>query len=185
VHARHEGVVVDKKFAIKIEPRLFGLPQLREIGGLTESVRRRGISTHVFESGVACLGTPHECHEALGARWTLRQFVEVLVIPYLFALSIAAETGSWPWGERSHGLLGILEFFGEVGTTDDAIARSVERDTELRTFLATARWPDECCPCGSREPFSTCHRLARRGLARLIRLRDVTDAVNAATRSTT
>ena len=57
-----------------------------------------------------------------------------------------------PFGERSHGSLGILEYFEEFFNVDAAVA------VKMLAYAAAGNYRgSDACPCGSRKQLWHCH----------------------------
>jgi len=66
------------------------------------------------------------------------------------------ERERWPFGERSHGRLGLLE---SLGTMLDMPATDAAVYPALHYLLKDAViGPNDPCPCGSKRRFKRCHR---------------------------
>ena len=108
-----------------------------------------------------------------GAR--LLTFVEDLAIPYLYGLSYVDEFGKWPWGEYSHGGLGILEYYADNPAQDakqefEGVLTSLRADGGWPGYHKQLRKPSSkrLCICGSGKAFGRCHRQAWHGLRSLV-----------------
>ena len=129
-----------------------GFPQ--EIPVVFETANRipRNIDWHTFGAGNLCVIVPEE--------WLLNPQSSSL-IAYLdgplrnfFIGHALAEAGqARPMGERSHGVKGLLEAYGEMmGSTEQrAIVKYLDYCSAKKLKL---HWP---CPCGSGRRVSICH----------------------------
>ena len=132
-------------------------PIIFEEGGRIERVADR----HVFEDdGNCCVGVYEE--------WLLRSqnhnlenFMLGPVDDYFFgqywyeAKLIETGKGEWPLGERSHGLAGVLETYGDILDLD--IDRAVIT-SHLRVLARETIKGHFSCPCGSGKRLRHCHR---------------------------
>jgi hypothetical protein len=182
IHHQHGLVVRQDSFSIEISAHnaTSRLPALREVGGRSKAiVLKRGLedvrAVHQNSvDGTACVCVKQEEAERFPPGALLSTFVEQLAIPYLFGLSYFDEFGKWPWGEYSHGGLGLLEFYAH---------HSAQHKQELEELLASLQagsdWPryykqlkkpssKRACICGSGKAFGKCHPGAWRGLKNLI-----------------
>lgn len=146
---KHDGAVIDR-FQVEIWfPSDYPdqVPLVREIGGRIPHT----VESHVFPShGVACLGVPEE--------WLLdpnRSFRQLLAGPfrnYFIGQALVARGEEWPFGERSHGLAGLFEAYGEMIGVND-------RATIVRYLVCLAHpkvrghWR---CPCGNNIAIRNC-----------------------------
>lgn len=145
----HDGKVLDR-FQVEVSfresyPRT--MPRVMETGGRIPKTLDR----HVFPtSGFACLQVPEEW--LTDADRSFRRFLKVPVHNYFLGQALVELGQPWPFGERSHGIKGLYEAYGEIlGEADPA---TIER---LLQVLA-ARDPKGHwrCPCGSGERLRKC-----------------------------
>lgn len=153
----NEGVVQDN-YAIEIQsvpdyPLKF--PLVFETGGRIP----RNIDWHIFETdGHCCLkNQPEEiliCRRGID----LESFIEREVKPYFFNQAYREKYGFY-LQERSHGLLGQLEFFFDLFRTKDLL-----KLYKFMTFVRKRSEPTRSadCFCGSGEKYRRCHREAYR-----------------------
>jgi len=114
------------------------------------------IDRHILSNGQACLAVRTD----LNARWVaaprIVPFLKTLVGPYLaWQVYYDAFGRPPPWGERSHGAQGILEYYAE------ALGIPVDEHTkDFIVLLARKNDPKghEECPCGSGKRLRHCHR---------------------------
>jgi hypothetical protein len=156
------------------------IPLVFERGGRTQSIADRYHLKDIrdlhynTELKSACVCVKQEEKIMFPPGSNLVDFINNLVIPYLYGLSYFEEQGRWPWGERSHGVLGLLEFYAE--SSDELTKSSIEEVSE--TFRKDPNWKeyskqlqkprkDRACPCGSKKAFSKCHSKAWQGLLNL------------------
>lgn len=169
-----DGADVLDRFLIEIEfPQDFpdSIPILREIGGRIPW----HVDRHTNVNGESCPIVPEE--------WLVQperdSILEFLGGPVrnFFIGQLSVEQGNpWPFGERPHGIPGILEAYRElIGTSDDGTVRRYL--DYLSRENVKGHWE---CPCGSKNRLRNCHldtlkalrerippRLAKRTLDRL------------------
>lgn len=147
---RHGAEELDR-YRIEIEfPREYpdGLPIVRETGGRIPWVADRHNT-----NGIACVLLPED-------RWWSfppdKPFLDYLTVPlhnYLLGQSLVEAGGTWPFSEHRHGLDGVIDFYKDRFSTDDAKVAVL-----LLKLVATGRfkghWP---CPCGSGKKLRRCH----------------------------
>ena len=111
---------------------------------------------HVNPDGTACLCVESE----YGRHWprdsSLADFLQVLVHPYFVCQAYYDEYGLWPPDrERSHGVSGIVEAYGEMlGFRADC--------RTVMAFMTLIAKPNHSkgsieCPCGSGRSLRQCH----------------------------
>jgi hypothetical protein len=108
---------------------------------------------HMYENGRACLFVSGERWRYWPAGSTFLEFLEGPVRSFFIGQSLFELTGEWPFGQRSHGLAGIFESYGELLRTRHipTIARYLEVLSRRKLR------PRSSCPCGSRRPIHSCH----------------------------
>jgi hypothetical protein len=147
-----DGADVLDRFLIEIEfpfdyPE--SIPVLREIGGRIPWSADRHTNR---ENGEACPIVPEE--------WLIRAdhdsilaFLNGPVRNFFLGQILAEEGRPWPFGEREHGIPGLIEAYGEiVGTSDEHTLRRY-LDCLSRESLK-GHWE---CPCGSLKRLRDCH----------------------------
>lgn len=93
------------------------LPIVKEIGGKIKKYR------HKFTNGNLCIGTEADISINLFPEYSLFRYVDEFLVSYLFTYSYFTKFGVFPFGDRSHGFNGILEFYQEhfdVSSKDEA-----------------------------------------------------------------
>lgn len=125
------------------------VPLVRETGGRIPHTGER----HIWTSGICCLFVAEETWKYYPKGTTILEFIEKVVTAYFINQTHFELTGKWLWGERSHGLTGILEFYREELKTDDLflIYRFIEH---LAKVNVKKQW---VCYCGSKKKFQHCH----------------------------
>jgi hypothetical protein len=146
------GEVLDR-YQIEIEfPSDYNrsLPLVFETGGRIP----RTVDRHVIPStGRACLLVEEDWLVAMAGSYSFSQFLDVPVRNYFLGQSLVEAGQSWPHGERSHGVAGLLEALAEQFGTNDlhAIRRYLYCFTKDRI---KGHWD---CPCGSGKTIRRCH----------------------------
>lgn len=122
-----------------------GWPKVYETGGRCQAIAEgkgiQFIDLHLYNDGACCLGI--NCAPA--GNLTLGDFVEELVIPFLYRLAYVDRFGLESarndlWGEYSHGARGNLEY-----------------QEEIRRFAQANAGRNQTCPCGSGRKYKRCH----------------------------
>lgn len=129
------------------------LPRVWETGGRIP----REPDRHVFpEPGCLCLGLPLALWMQLKGDFSLPTVLEIPVRNFLIGNSLVERGEPWPHGDRSHGVDGVLEFYGDLlGTSNQmAIARFL---LALVKEKVRGHWS---CPCGSGKIIRNCHKEA-------------------------
>ena len=103
--------------------------------------------------------------------YTLKDFFLYLVIPFFYAQSFFEKFDYWPWGDYSHGDMGILECYAkylhqarekDVFFADTVKALKAENQMVLSSSEQITR--QTICFCGSGKKFRKCHPKAWDGI---------------------
>lgn len=142
----------------------YNMPDVYETAGRIP----RNADHHMYSDGRACLF-------ALGEQWrhwprgsNFRDFLNGPVRSFFIGQALFERTGEWPFGQRSHGALGIMEAYQElIGSRDIP--------TTLRYLEVLARpklRPHSPCPCGNGKAINACHMQRLADLRRKVSYRD-------------
>jgi hypothetical protein len=174
LHAEYDGEERRDAFEVRIvAPADYpdSMPSLTETAGRTAAVAAKYRIVDQSDlhrnpgAGTACLCVKQEEPVRFPRGANLSQFIEGLVVPYLFGLSHFDEHGKWPWPDRSHGALGTIEYYAECA--GDPSADSINETLDLlkddpvwRALRKQLRKPSAMrfCVCGSGKPISRCHK---------------------------
>lgn len=122
-------------------------PAVKETGGSIPA------DFHRFpKTGNLCLAAPVELVRVFTQERTLRHYINKLLIPYLFSYTHFREHGQLPHGELSHGLVGLLEYYGEFFAVRPVTAMKL-----LKLLADSFAPPLMACPCGSGRKLQDCH----------------------------
>ena len=127
------------------------LPFVRETGGRIPHIGER----HIFMNGNCCLFVEEETWRYYPKGMSLVEFIQKIVMGYFMNQSYFEHTGKWLWGDRSHGISGILEFYKEELKTNDlkliyAFIEYLAKETLKKHRI---------CYCGSNKKLQDCHFL--------------------------
>ena len=150
----HEGTELDR-YAVEIillASYPDALPLVFEVDGRVPWDADHHVNR---ETGEACLFVPDERWKVAPPTMTFLEFLNGPVRNFFLGQSLFRRTGEWPFGQRSHGVAGIREYYSELLGTDDVnvILRYLEC---LRRPTLKGHWP---CPCGSGRRLRACHRV--------------------------
>jgi hypothetical protein len=109
---------------------------------------------HIFiKDSRLCLGTEADQRFFLLEGHTLNEWLDRYVVPYFFTVEYFRKYGVCPFGERNHGLRGILEYYQELFN-----AESFEETLQLMNFIAARSYRGHVlCPCNSGKRVRNCH----------------------------
>lgn len=115
----------------------------------------RGINRHIYEDRECCVGVGELeiFSKFTDFKINIKEYLEHLVIPYLFSQSYFDYYGEWPFGEYSHGLEGAKEKLVEIFKVNNfKEVISVSKRT-LNKKIGRNRM----CPCRSGKKYRDCH----------------------------
>lgn len=128
----------------------FGEPLVWEVGGRIPRIADR----HVFEKdGNLCLGV-WEAWLAKTPSVSFAAYMDGPVADYFFGQSLVDIEQPWPFGERDHGLPGVLDAYGEVLGLD-ADLEAIK--SYLLSLASRSLKGHHRCPCGSGRRVRDCH----------------------------
>ncbi|HBI74028.1 MAG TPA: hypothetical protein DDY59_12695 [Lachnospiraceae bacterium] len=122
-------------------------PSTKEVGG------RIPTTFHQFKDGLLCLGAPLYIRMTFFQNPSLLGYIEDLVIPYLFSFCYYRKFGKMPFGELSHGVKGIMEYYRDLfASGDDMVVLDF-----LKIQAEDSYKGHHNCPCGSGKIIRRCH----------------------------
>ena len=126
------------------------LPVIYETGGRISSSR----DNHVNPDSSLCLGSPLSQRLQLRATPTLTRFVELCLVPFLYAQSLRErDIANFPFGELAHGSQGLIDDYRMIfGVKDTGVLMGL-LDLLSRKRRRANKLP---CPCGCGRRFACC-----------------------------
>lgn len=111
-------------------------------------------SFHTHYDRSLCLGSPVRQHVKLGKHPTFLDFIDQLVVPYLYAFSYFEKHKELPFGELTHGNDGLKEDYAQLFGLDskDGVVEMLTL-ASLKKRVANKR----PCPCRSGKRLGRCH----------------------------
>ena len=123
------------------------LPRVWELGS------RISDDYHKFSDEALCLGTSLDVKVNFHKHPNLLGFIEESIVPYFFRYSYKLKYGIFPFGDRSHGIDGVIEHYKELFSTHDLIDV-----VKLLGILVCQNYQeDQQCPCLSGKTIEQCH----------------------------
>jgi len=108
---------------------------------------------HHLAGNYICLGTECELLDYLEMNPDVTCFVDEIVSSYFYSATYFNKYGNVPYGERSHGLPGIIEYYKE--------RLGVDNEQQLFSLLYIVAFDKyrghDACPCGSGKLLRSCH----------------------------
>lgn len=145
------GVRMTGKFNLEIVvPRNFpsAFPTVKELSKCIDKNY-----SHRYKNGQFCLASNLELKMFFSQDTDICSFIEKYVIPYLYTYRFYEEYGVYPYGERSHGIMGDLEYLKDLFEVDNW--RQV---MDIVLFVAKSTYRGHLlCPCGSGKRIRNCH----------------------------
>lgn len=124
------------------------LPYVFDIGNAIDSNYN-----HQYKDGPLCLETDFAIRIRFVDGLNLVSWMQEFVEPYFFSYEYYQRFGCFPFGERSHGIEGILQSFGDVFQETDNI-----KVCKILMFIYSDRYRGHLpCPCGSGKKMRACH----------------------------
>lgn len=109
---------------------------------------------HIYQTGELCLATDADQLVFFAEGNDLNDWVNSYVIPYFFAVEYYKKYKIYPFGERKHGVEGILEYYFEAFNVneDSQVVRMLD-------YIISNRYRGHAaCPCGSGKKLRDCHK---------------------------
>lgn len=143
-----DGVKDSYEIEISLSPKYpLQIPYAKETGSKIPT------DFHHYQDGYLCLEIPFRIWEIFRQEETLLNYVDSLLVPYLFSYTYFKNTGKLPFGERRHGTNGILDDYKDrFKTSYDLIAVDLLRILAEDTYRG-----HHICPCGSSKKLRNCH----------------------------
>ena len=109
---------------------------------------------HFLNDGSFCLGAQCEIRSFLDEHPTVLEFLDELLMSFLYSASFFRLYGTFPFGERSHGTAGIIEAYKDRYRVED------DRLLAQLLLILIGEVPyrgHHLCPCGSGKILRNCH----------------------------
>jgi len=119
---------------------------------------------HINDDGSFCLVIGDREEELFKNGFTIKEFLQNSLEPFLFQMSYYEREGKFPWGEYAHGKLGYIERYAENGISVDKLLSFFDKREIISLVLKTRQ---STCLCGSRKKMRKCHPLIYRGIQKI------------------
>lgn len=149
--AVHENIRLAEDF--KLQMTLFAdypnsLPRVKEVSRIIDRKYE-----HLYSDGTFCLGIHGELLLAQLENPSLVAFLDGPVRSFLYSYLFHERYQRYPFGDRAHGMRGILEYYGEVFEESEPTAI-----VRLLSAVCSAKYRGHLpCPCGSGLIARKCH----------------------------
>lgn len=124
------------------------LPYVIDLGGHIEDVY-----PHKYSDGKLCLETDTQIRVRFLNGFSLTEWMEEYVELYYFSYEYHRRYGRYPFGERSHGVMGLIETYSEFFKEKDLIKTVLL----MKAIVANNYRGHALCPCGSGMKYRQCH----------------------------
>ena len=146
-----ENVHFYKTYSIDINLSNFP-PRVKEVGN-----KIRSSYPHRYDTDELCLEAPAKIKLVCidGDVFDFEMWVNRFLIPYFFTYEFYKRYGRYPFGERSHGAKGILEYYAELFhlSSEQQTIRFLQQVSEMDNYRG-----HRLCPCGSNKKIRDCHK---------------------------
>ncbi len=123
------------------------VPVVWEIGDKIEK------DYHCHSNGTLCLETYVETYKEFSKAPDILNFIEALLIPYLYRYSYIKKFGKAPFSECEHGVAGIIQWHQEYFELTDNL-----KILNLLLIVIENKYRGHLrCPCGSNKRLRNCH----------------------------
>ena len=119
---------------------------------------------HINNDGSFCLVIEDREEELFEDGFTIQEFFQNSLEPFLFQLSYYEKEGKFPWGEYAHGRLGYIERYAENGISLDKLLCFFDKKEIISLVLKNRQ---SNCLCGSCKKMRKCHPLIYRGIQKI------------------
>ncbi len=124
------------------------LPEIREVGAMVDKDY-----PHRYPDGKLCLDVDCIIKLRYLDNFSLISWVQEYVEPYFFSYEYFQRFGVFPFGERSHNLLGLLEAYQDLFKENDLTTVIL-----LMNAVSFEEYRGHApCPCGSNKKLRNCH----------------------------
>ena len=142
---------LNKEYGIEISIPIdsFNLPSVRE----TEHYISKKYP-HILLDGNLCLATESNIRYDFRNGFNIMNWMQNYVEVYFFSYEYYQRYECFPFGERSHGSLGIKEFYRDLFKVSDT-----DKAYSLMIFIAEKPYRGhQACPCNSSLNMRNCHK---------------------------
>lgn len=151
LNAKYKGCQIVEDYSLRIvlnEGYPYVLPSVyEESGKICEEFEHR------YSDGSLCVGVPGELLMASSGVIELADYIDGPVKSCLYSAAFFEAYGRYPYGERSHGATGILEYYGELF----GIKLGPAVIELMRAVVHGGYHGSDKCPCGSGKQLWSCH----------------------------
>ena len=150
IYRSARGFILQREYAVKIIITLDGhtLPKVVDCENAIDSGY-----PHRYKDGSLCLETDTVIRMRFTDGFDLIAWMDEFVEPYYFSYEFYSRFGVFPFGERPHGIEGMLHAYCEMFCEED-----VNKVIRLLIYVAEQKYRGhQLCPCQSGRKVRDCH----------------------------
>ena len=150
IYRTAKGYTLNRSFQIELKIPLNSehLPSVLDIEGSIDDTY-----PHRYQSGELCIETDTAIRLRFSDGFNLVMWMEEYVEPYFFSYAYYMRYGVFPFGERPHGLEGILNTYMDLFNESD-----MKKVASLLRYCGDEKYRGHIdCPCGSGKKLRNCH----------------------------
>lgn len=150
VYIKHLGFSVRKNYDVDINIYLNSdrLPCVVDRNGYISKKYQ-----HIYSDGKLCLETDTKIRLRFADGFDLVAWMKEFVESYFFSYEYFMRYDSFPFGERSHGLEGIVQTYQDIFKTKDYV-----ETLKIMAYVHSKKYRGHIpCPCGSEVKMRDCH----------------------------
>lgn len=115
----------------------------------------RTLNRHVNSDKTLCFGVYQDEYRCAQGGITFKYFLDEILVPHLSRETYRSKQGTYPDGERGHGIDGLWDYYFEhTGATKK---NDVLKELNLVLKIQNPPGRNELCYCGSERKFKQCH----------------------------
>lgn len=126
--------------------------ELPEIFMDDESIKP-DIDLHIESNGKICLGVPLRLMKEFRKVGNLKDYIDSVLIPFLYGLTYKIKYGKFPFNEVYHGYTGLFNEYKKLLHLSNA--KSIKKALEL-LGMESGNALFERCPCGCGRLYASC-----------------------------
>ena len=167
----YEGYEISDTYSIRIYLEKKGLSILPKVISISNKIRNiakkynmKLDDLHINTDGSFCLAIQDKEEQSFQNGFTIQEFFNNILEPFLFQMSYFDRKGKFPWGEYAHGRLGYIELYAENEVSLDKVLSFFD-NREITSLVLKNRQSE--CLCGSGKKMRKCHPLIYRGIMKI------------------
>ncbi len=107
---------------------------------------------HIYKDGRLCLATDMEMRLLFREDSSLSRWLQNFVIPFYITYEYYERYGEYPFGDRDHGCMGIIQSYSDIWKV------SYSEAEKMVNYIANYTYRGHMlCPCGSHKRIRECH----------------------------